>query len=383
MNPSISSTARTTRSLRVGSLGNSIAAMYGYDSLGAEFVRVLRLIAGNVTLANGVDVVAYALGGTYGSQANRTADYNWQLVNDPSSAAATLAASVECDDTGGSPADGSLVALSVTRMAARGASDKIDCLIMNHGHADAGTAQGSKGSLPTTAASRWYSAWVYSIPRYRLNCTAGNTASTKIGVEIIGRYSAQGSRGTMGVERIRQKQLALIAATTGLFKSAETYDLELNDSVHPSMAGQKEQARRTAEMVARNVLGKTVYASDGTTIYAGPSITGVTKLTHTTVQVTISGNGESVSYPDDLPCCFRFGDAAANYDAVFATASAVPVQAPVSFTRDGNVLTFTLSAPITGSIALFFPFDDLPGFDIDRVIYGASSRKPLQSWARS
>jgi hypothetical protein len=381
----VSSTPRTPATCRIGAIGQSLAAYYWYQTASATFINRLVLAVTPATLTDGASIAAFALGGSYASQENNDADYAYEIITDPGA----VQAETHTDDTG-ALADGSVLVGVVPRMATlAGVSETTMHLIWDQGQADAFTATGTSGVDPDVAAERYRAAWEdWAFSRYRLNTVSGDTSATKIGMQILGRSRSVNTDERLGYDRIRQQQLGMLASVAGAFKLCETYDIELADSVHPSDGGQEVLAKRAAEAFAKAVYSVTSYTDengDTVTIYDGPSISSVTKLTDTTVQVVVTGNGESVSYPSggDIPCGFRFGDAAEDYDQVFdPDSNPVPVQAPTGFSRSGNTLTFTLATPITGTVTMFFPYDTVPDFNPDLIIKGATSDKPLQSWLR-
>jgi hypothetical protein len=195
------------------------------------------------------------------------------------------------------------------------------------------------------------------------------------------------------------KQLALLAAKSSvMFKGLETWDLELGDSVHPSIVGQTVYGYRLAEMVAREIYGivsYTNYLGIVVKIYAGPTIASVSKAgDNVTVSVTLAS--ETVTGTEDVidmpstsgppPCGFGFWDASANMDAVYSTASPPPVHRPVNgwnwgWSSGSKILTFVLPTPILGTIKMGFPYDNVSDFDPTLAIGGTTSLKPLQTWA--
>jgi hypothetical protein len=146
-------------------------------------------------------------------------------------------------------------------------------------------------------------------------------------------------------------------------------------------------------MVAKTLYSVTSYTdADGATvtIYPGPTIDSVSLAADdVTVTVTLaSDSGDAIDMPSRSgppPCGFAFWDASANMDAVFSSSSPPPVQRPMnswSWSSGSKTLTFTLATPITGTIAMAFPYDNVADFNPDTVIKGSTSDKPLQSWAR-
>jgi hypothetical protein len=111
-------------------------------------------------------------------------------------------------------------------------------------------------------------------------------------------------------------------------------------------------------------------------------------VTVTLASETVTGTEDVIDMPSRSgppPCGFAFWDASANMDAVFSSSSPPPVQRPMnswSWSSGSKTLTFTLATPITGTIAMAFPYDNVADFNPDTVIKGTTSDKPLQSWAR-
>jgi hypothetical protein len=182
-----------------------------------------------------------------------------------------------------------------------------------------------------------------------------------------------------------------------VIKGPENWHRELADSVHGSIVGQTTYGYDGAEIVARELYGVTSYTNtDGDTvkIYAGPTIASVSlaaddvTVTVTLASETVTGTEDTIYMPPRSgppPCGFAFWDTASNMDAVFSSSSPPPVQRPTgdwSWNSTTKALTFTLATPITGTLAMAFPFDNVADFDPDTVIKGSTSDKPLQSWKR-
>jgi len=371
---------------RFGAIGQSLAAFLYYGPAGyafkTKFAEIMRGSGNSATVDGGIEIGPYAIGGSYASKANRDA--------------AASASSYHYDDTGGTPlgysADGTCFDARAS-MLARDASNKVVHLLADQGQADSAATSGTinQGTLTVVqGATNWYNAWNSLIPGYReyLN----NSTTGKIAWAMLGRSLS--NTDTMAYERIRQKQLALITAnSSAMFKALETWDLELGDSVHPSIVGQTIYGYRLAEMVAKTCYGVTSYnntAGAPVTIYAGPTIASVSKAgDNVTITVTLAQEGaDTIDMPSlsgPPPCGFAFWDASANMDAVFTSSSPPPVQRPMNswaWNSTTKALTFTLATPITGTIAMAFPFDNVADFNPDAVICGTTSDKPLQSWAR-
>ena len=375
---------------RFGSIGQSLAAFLYYSHAGyafkTKFAEIMRGSGNSATVDGGIEIAPYSTGGSYASQANRDA-------------AGASSSAYHYDDV--APATGYSVDGvcfdARTRMLARDASNKVVHLLADQGQADSAATSGTinQGTLTVVqGATNWYNAWNSLIPGYReyLN----NSTTGKIAWAMLGRSLS--NTDTMAYERIRQKQLALITAnSSAMFKALETWDLELGDSVHPSIVGQTIYGYRLAEMVAKTCYGVTSYTNTaGATvkIYAGPTIASVSKAADN-VTITVTLASETVTDTEDVidmpsrsgppPCGFAFWDASANMDAVFSSSSPPPIQRPKNswaWNSSSKALTFTLATPITGTIAMAFPFDNVADFNPDAVICGTTSDKPLQSWAR-
>jgi hypothetical protein len=362
---------------RFGAIGQSLAAFLYYSHAGyafkAKFAEIMRGSGNDAIADGGIEIAPYATGGSYASQLNKAAVTGSD-------------ASVHWDDSGAG-ARGSVCQSAWERMRDRVVGNKVQHLLADQGQADAAVAAGQTAISPATGANNWASAWASLVPEYRYYL---DTAATgQIAWAMLGRSFTSSLTNSLGYERIRQKQLALLAANpTTMFKGCETWDLELGDSVHPSIVGQTTYGERLAEMVAKTLYGVTSYS--GTTIYAGPTIASVSLAADdVTVTVTLaSDSGDAIDMPSrsgPAPCGFAFWDASANMDAVFSSSSPPPVQRPTStwsWSSGSKALTFTLPTPITGTIAMAFPFDNVADFDPDTVIKGSTSDKPLQSWAR-
>jgi hypothetical protein len=382
--PTVSTTSYPTA--RFGAIGQSLAAFLYYSHAGyafkTKFAEIMRGSGNDATVDGGIEIAPYATGGSYASQLNQTAVGG--------------SASVHWDDSGAG-ARGSVCESAHSRMLARNASNKVVHLLGDQGQADSACTSGevSQGTLTVVqGATNWFNAWTNLIPQYRANLN--NSTTGKIAWAMLGRSLS--NTDTLAYERIRQKQLALITAnSSAMFKGCETWDLELGDSVHPSIVGQTLYGYRLAEMVARELYSVTSYTdADGATvkIYAGPTIASVS-LASDDVTVTVTLASETVTGTEDVidmpsrsgppPCGFAFWDASANMDAVFSSSSPPPVQRPMnswSWSSGSKTLTFTLATPITGTIAMAFPYDNVADFNPDTVIKGTTSDKPLQSWAR-
>jgi hypothetical protein len=369
---------------RFGAIGQSLAAFLYYSHAGyafkTKFAEIMRAAGGaNPAIVNGgIEIAPYATGGSWASQANRDA-------------AGSTSSSYHYDDTvtaTGYTGPDSVCDSARDRMYARNASNKVFHLLADQGQADSAATSGeiSQGTLTVVqGATNWLNAWTALITGYREyldNPTTGQIAWVMLGRSLS-------NTDTMAYERIRQKQLQLITDnSTKMFKAAEAWDLELGDSVHPSIVGQTVYGERLAEMVAKTCYGVTSYS--GTTIYAGPTIASVSKAANNlTVTVTLTQEGSDTIYMPSrsgpAPCGFAFWDASANMDAVFSTSSPPPIQRPTSswsWNSTSKVITFTLPTAITGTLAMAYPFDNVADFDPDTVIKGSVSNKPLQSWKR-
>lgn len=386
-----SSTLAAFPTARFGSIGQSLAAFLYYSHAGyafkTKFAEIMRGSGNSATVNGGIEIAPYSTGGSWASKANRDA-------------AGSTSSSYHYDDTGGTPlgysADGVCYDARV-KMNNRDASNKVVHLLADQGQADSAATSGTinQGTLTVVqGATNYYNAWNNLITGYReyLN----NSTTGQIAWMLLGRSLS--NTDTLAYERIRQKQLALITAnSTKMFKAAETWDLELGDSVHPSIVGQTIYGYRLAEAVAKNCYSVTSYTdADGATvkIYAGPTIASVS-LAADDVTVTVTLASETVTGTEDVidmpsrsgppPCGFAFWDASANMDAVFDSSSPPPVQRPTnswSWSSSSKTLTFTLATPITGALAMAFPYDNVADFNPDTVIKGSTSDKPLQSWAR-
>jgi hypothetical protein len=381
----ISTNART---LRIGMIGQSLAQFYRDGQAGETYVRALLTIA-PATFFDSVEIANFASGGSYASEKNRAAEYKTTQLHDAVEADKIMRRGVLIDDTGRRLRAGSIMASSIAAMQTRATCDRIDHFLMDHGQTDVATARGGHGIAPAAAAQSWYDAWAYAIPRYRLNSAAGDVAATTVGVQIFGRYRNPHNR--FGSERIRQKQLALIAKIPGLYRAAEVYDVELQDSIHPSSLGQQTMALRSAEMFALNVLDISSYTlpeGKRIDITPGPAVISCVKTSQTTATLVIDACNEELDYPETFPPWIKFGDAQSNFDQDFVpTTNPVPVIDGLSWSlvsHIGSVFTFAvvLAAPVAGELLLFAPYDDCPGLNGDNLIVGRTSRKPLQSWAR-
>ena len=382
--PSVSTTSYPTA--RFGSIGQSLAAFLYYSHAGyafkTKFAEIMRGSGNSATVDGGIEIAPYSTGGSYGSKANRDA-------------AGASSSAYHYDDTGGAPGysvDGVCYDARV-KMNNRDASNKVVHLLADQGQADSAATSGTinQGTLTVVqGATNWYNAWNNLITGYRQYLN--NSTTGQIAWMMLGRSLS--NTNTLAYERIRQKQLALITAnSTKMFKAAETWDLELGDSVHPSIVGQTIYGYRLAEMVAKTCYGVTSYTNTAgatVTIYAGPTIASVSKAgDNVTITVTLAQEGaDTIDMPSlsgPPPCGFAFWDASANMDAVFSSSSPPPIQRPKNswaWNSTTKALTFTLATPITGTIAMAFPFDNVADFNPDAVICGTTSDKPLQSWAR-
>jgi hypothetical protein len=276
-------------------------------------------------------------------------------------------------------------------MRDRVSGNKVQHLLADQGQADAAVAAGQTAISPPTGATNWYNGWVNLLgasANYREHLDSPTTG--KVIWALLGRTTTSSMTNSLGYHRIREKQVALIAAAATRFRF-ETWDLELGDSVHPSIVGQTAYGYRMAEAVAKNVYGVTTYnnaASVAVTIYDGPTISSVSKAAdNVTITVVLAGDSaDAISRPSMAgppPCGFGFYDGSANMDAVFSTAGTLPpVQRPTgnwTWVTNTKTLTFTLATPITGTIKLAFPFDNVSDFHPDLVIKGGTSGKPLQT----
>lgn len=363
---------------RFGAIGQSLAAFLYYSHAGyafkAKFAEIMRGSGNDAIADGGIEIAPYATGGSYASQLNQTAVGG--------------SASVHWDDSGAG-ARGSVCQSAYERMDERVAGNYVQHLLADQGQADAAVAAGQTAISPPTGATNWYNAWVNLVPEYRYHLDTAVTG--KIAWAMLGRTTSSSMTNSLGYHRIRQKQAALIAATATMFKGCETWDLELGDSVHPSIVGQTVYGERLAEMVAKTLYSVTSYTdADGATvtIYEGPTIASVSLAADdVTVTVVLAGDsGDTISMPSRAgppPCGFGFYDGSANMDAVFSTAGTLPpVQRPTgdwSWSSGSKTLTFTLDTPITGTIKLAFPFDNVSDFHPDLVISGSTSGKPLQT----
>jgi len=386
-----SSTLAAFPTARFGSIGQSLAAFLYYSHAGyafkTKFAEIMRGSGNSATVNGGIEIAPYSTGGSWASKANRDA-------------AGSTSSSYHYDDTGGTPLGYSAAGVCYdarVKMNARDASNKVVHLLADQGQADSAATSGTidQGTLTVVqGATNWYNAWDNLITGYRQYLN--NSTTGQIAWMLLGRSLS--NTDTFAYERIRQKQLDLITAnSTKMFKAAETWDLELGDSVHPSIVGQTIYGYRLAEAVAKNCYSVTSYtdANSATVkIYAGPTIASVS-LAADDVTVTVTLASETVTGTEDVidmpsrsgppPCGFAFWDASADMDEVFDSSDPPPVQRPMnswSWSSGSKTLTFTLATPITGTIAMAFPYDNVADFNPDTVIKGTTSDKPLQSWAR-
>jgi hypothetical protein len=386
--PTVSTTSYPTA--RFGAIGQSLAAFLYYSHAGyafkTKFAEIMRGSGNDATVDGGIEIAPYATGGSFASLTNKNAAAVYDADSYTSSA-------VHWDDI--APTGYDTVATSArSRMLARDASNKVVHLLGDQGQADAVCAAGLTSLTPVQGSDNWENAWTNLIPGYReyLN----NSTTGKIAWALLGRSLSL--TDTFAYERIRQKQLDVIAASSGgMFKALETWDLELGDSVHPSIVGQTTYGYRLAELVAKTLYSVTSYTDangDTIKIYEGPTIASVSlaaddvTVTVTLASETVTGTEDTIYMPPRAgppPCGFAFWDASEDMDAVFSSSSPPPVQRPTgdwSWNSTTKALTFTLATPITGTLAMAFPYDNVADFNLDAVIKGSVSDKPLQSWAR-
>jgi hypothetical protein len=381
-----SSTLSAFPAIRAGTIGQSLAAFGHYSHSGYAFkTKLIEILRGSgdsalVALANGgIEIAPYATGGSYASQLNKAA-------------VTGSAASVHWDDSGAG-ARGSVCQSAWERMRDRVAGNKVQFLLGDQGQADSALAAGQYGFTPAAAANNWYNAWHNNLIReYRDKLDTA--VPGKIAWGILGRSLSLDN--TFAYERIRQKQLALVANNPTTMFKFETWDTEIQDSVHGSIVGQTTYGYRMAEAVAKNYYGLTQYTNYSgvlVRIYSGPTITSVSKaVDNVTVTVTITaetvgGVEDTISMPSASgppPCGIAFWDASANMDAVFSTGSPPPIQRPNqtwSWTSGSGtkIAVFTLPTPITGTLKMAYPYDNVPDFNPDLVIKGNISKKPAQS----
>jgi hypothetical protein len=390
--PSVSTTTYPTA--RFGAIGQSLAAFLYYSYAGyafkTKFAEIMRGSGNDAIVDGGIEIAPYATGGSFASRENKDAAEAYD-------ADAYTSSAVHWNDITGTY---DTVATSArSRMLARNASNKVVHLLADQGQADSVCAAGltafvSPGVGPVQGADNWNNAWTNLIPGYREYLESSVTG--QIAWAMLGRSLSL--TDTLGYERIRQEQLALLNDNPGaIFKGLETWDVELGDSVHPSIVGQTTYGYRLAEMVARELYGVTSYTdADGATvkIYAGPTIASVSlaadnvTVTVTLASETVTGDEDTIYMPPragPCPCGFAFWDAAEDMDQIFSSSYPPPVQRPGgdwSWDPATKEITFTLATPITGTIAMAFPFDNVSDFNPDAVIKGSVSDKPLQSWMR-
>lgn len=395
------STLASYPTARFGAIGQSLAAFlyYSYAGYGfkTKFAEIMRGSGNDAIVDGGIEIAPYATGGSFASQNNKDAAEAYDSEAYTSSA-------VHWIDN--SATYGSVASSARTRMLARNASNKVTHLMGDQGQADAVIAAGlgafvSPSVGPAEGADNWENAWTNLIPGYREYLESSVTG--QIAWAMLGRSLSL--TDTLGYERIRQKQLQLLADNPGaIFKGLETWDLELGDSVHPSNVGQTIYGQRLAEMIARELYGVVEYEDAaeqadpgfGTTvkIFEGPSIASVSlaadnvTVTVTVASETVTGTEDTIYMPPragPVPCGFAFWDASEDMDQIFNTTDPPPVQRPSgdwSWNPATLEITFTLATPITGTIAMAFPFDNVSDYNPDAVIKGSVSDKPLQSWMR-
>lgn len=369
---------RVERTINHASMGHSIEAFRFFEVFGTRWVaNILAMSPGST-----VEIGPHAVGGTYASSKNRAAT---EALTPPALMPGALV-----NDTTGTLVNDAILQNAVDIMVARSPTAKIATMSWCIGYADQRTMDGVDGITPAAAIANFKAAMVFAFNASRVAATqgVGDPTTVKTFLMVPGRHTSGGSPNPFDAERHRKACLELIRDGVNIIRGAELYDLELKDSVHPSKGplGQIELARRDAEIFGKYALGVTSYTDvngSAVTIKLGPDIAAFNRVddTHTMVVFTPEA-GDVIVFPAPpaIPFGFRFGEASVDYSQVFsAVSNPVPVYEATAVAQTGtNQLTFT-HPPIT-AVKAFFPYDNVPGFDYSKRIYGGVSLKPLRSW---
>jgi hypothetical protein len=229
--------------------------------------------------------------------------------------------------------------------------------IWNQGQADTNALNGSSMSA-ATAWTLHYDALINTIAALRSGLP---TPNPNLPFFMDMPPSSGISRGR-AYERLRQCDLAVIAASTNVFRGAEQYDVGRRDSTHLNNEGAREVGRRQGHNIAKQLYGATA-------AYRGPSVASVSKISATTTDIVVTvESGDTLIKPTSVPQIFRVES-----DTAYGTALAI---SSISWT--GNTARLT-HASCAGNPVFYPNYDDCRTFDITRLVYGSVSKMPLQS----
>jgi hypothetical protein len=250
---------------------------------------------------------------------------------------------------------GPLLTTAVTAINAMAV--KPHAIVWDQGQADTDAAAGVGGYNAAQAVADYTTATQAVFQALRAAINPSSPGSVPVFMVPIGRRT---SSADMGMQRIRQAQLSIIGADAQVHHAADSYDLELRDSVHPSPRALRTYGKRIGQTIAR-------------VLYSGavplpPFVSSVTKLSSTSVRIAVTSAG-SLNRPT-TPVALRIEDSANPGVAVQQTAHS----------WSSNNLTITTAA-ISGTPVLIYPFDWVNGYDKSLLIYDRTNDLPLRSIA--
>jgi hypothetical protein len=285
MTVSATSDARPTYPVRAMTVGQSLMDLVTYSD-GARGLSE-ALIAYSVTpkLTGGINLIRRAVGGSFACLENDengdTSNY-WAQYN------------------GGSPIAGPLLTNAINDIVARLALGIEPTLfVFDQGQADSAAASGLVTGVTASQGQLMYdvcSKFVFS----SLQTAMGAKGPIPLYIMLLGRTT---STGTMvGYEALRKLQLAWIAGgVPNTVRVPDSYDLGVYGGPHPDRSYVGEYGRHFGMAIAN-----TQFAGAAP---VGPTITGLSKPTTDTVEVSIAAEaGDTVTLPTGEPWGFDFYD---------------------------------------------------------------------------
>jgi hypothetical protein len=331
-------TARTERDCKLIIAGQSLADYLTYSGGAWEMAEVIKTGAVSQSIAS-VEIRDQAVGGSFAVKAHRdtfspSSNFWWDVQANSAGPLLTTAVA------------------AINDMAV-----KPHAIVWDQGQADTDAAAGTDGYNASQAVADYTAATLAIFQSLRSAVNPSNPSSVPIFVVVIGRRKES---TTLGMQRIRQAQLLIIAGDDQIHHAADSYDLELRDSTHPSPRALRQYGRRIGQTIAKQ-------------LYAGlapgaPFISQITKLTNNSVRITFSSVG-TLNKPT-APIALRIEDGESPGVAVSQT----------SYLWSGNNLTVTTS-PINGTPVVFYPFDWVEGYNKNYIIYDRTNDLPVRSFA--
>lgn len=221
--------------------------------------------------------------------------------------------------------------------------------IWSHGEQDAGI-------ITTEAQSQLVKTAVNDVlwPQIRTAIHAANANGQPIWVDMLGpRYSGD----ELAEYWIRDRMIELIDATTRIYRGAEKYALQLDDTTHPTSGGYAQMGAHTGRKVASWLL-------DTTQSPRGPGVTSPVRSGNN-VTVTISVPAGKTLVKPSSPDFFGLFDGSENR---------IPI---TGYSWNGNDLTLSAGSQPAKLRYPCRPIDNRQNVDINNIIRLSSPVDPV------